>query len=331
MNKENDQTININLNSLAETETGTTTENTPEIITGHIQDVSMSVRGLIRRLEYKYIVEGLGGNWPVAIVPASGSFVADSKTAFVDVKAIFCPTIALCPSGNNDIMPYNRNYSYGVENKLLFSSLRLKVSEIDSDTDFIYSVPTGISCSNCLPVVGPKITLPNILTLDNDTNNSIIISGIASGISPDTRYSYRFKVLDTTWPVELYPLSGTIKSATEVLSVPSQLVFCESAGAYDTDMCGSPKEKRATLSLELTPLPDDTETVSILNVSNIFLNKIISNDMIVDCQDCIPYPKINLTTSNTESSNTSRLDILGTITNLKPNHSYNYSLENIEF
>lgn len=320
MSTENHNENEFRLESLANTDTAPGAS-------AHIRDITLSVKGLIRRLEYKYVVEGLGGNWPVATVPASGSFVADSKTANINLKAIFCPNFTLCPSGSADVLPYNRNYSYGVENKLLFTTIRLKVSELDSDTNFIYSAPTGLSCANCLPVVGPKITLPNNLILDNDTTNSVTISGVASGISPDTRYSYRFKVLDATWPVELYPLSGTIKSATEVLSVPSQLVFCESAGAYDTDMCGSPKEKRATLSLELTPLADNTETVSILSIND---SKIISNDMIAECDDCIPYPKLVLTANPTNVQQSSRITIVGTIDNLKTNRTYNYSLENID-
>lgn len=323
MSTENNQSIQPSFVTLADT------GNMPGISNsqGHIQDLTLSVKGLIRRLEYKYVIEGLGANWPVAIVPISGAFVADSKTANIDVKAIFCPNFTLCPSGSSDVLAYNRNYSYGTEKNLLFSTVRAKVSELTSNTEFLYSKPTTLSCSNCLPVVGPKITLPDAITLDSDTTNSVMISGVASGISPDTRYSYRFKVLDTTWPIELYPLSGTIKSATEILSVPSQLVFCESAGTYDTDMCGSPKEKRAMLSLELTPLADNTETVSILSVND---SKIISNDMFAECDDCIPYPKVTLTATPINAQQSSRISIVGNVNNLKTNRTYNYSLENID-
>jgi hypothetical protein len=306
MSTENYPSNDPRLESLADTNPSTSVP--PATTENHIRDVALSVKGLIKRLEYKYVVESLGANWPVAIVPVSGSFVAGSKTETLNVKAIFCPNFILCPSGSADVLPYNRNYSYGVENKLLFTTIRLKVSELDSNTDFIYGTPVALSCSDCLPEVGPKITLPDSITLDNKTQNSIMVSGLASGISPDIRYSYRYKVLDATWPVSLYPLSGTIKSATEVVSVPSQLVFCETSGNYQTDMCGTPKEKRATLSLELTPLAADTETVSILSLED---TKIISNDMIAKCDDCILYPIISLVAS---SSNTAVVSS-GVITN----------------
>lgn len=309
--------------TLADTNTGPTTA--PSV--GHIQDLSLTVKGLIRRLEYKYVIEGLGANWPVALVPISGSFIATSKTHNIDVKAIFCPNFVLCPSGSSDVLGYNRNYSYGTEKGLLFSTVRAKVSEIDSTTDFIYSEPKTLSCSNCLPAVGPKITFPASVTLDSATKNSIMVSGVASGISPDTRYSYVFKVLDATWPVELYPLSGTIKSATDVVSVPSQLVFCESAGSYDVDMCGTEKEKRATISLELTPLPENTETVSILSFND---SKIISNDMFAECDDCVPYPKVTLSATPATTNQANKIDIVGNVINLKTNREYEYTLENID-
>jgi hypothetical protein len=317
MSTENNSSNDLRLESLASTDSSG----------DHIRDVALSVKGLIRRLEYKYVVESIGANWPVAIVPVSGSFIAGSKTETVNVKAIFCPNFTLCPSGSYDVLPYNRNYSYGIENKLLFTTIRLKVSEIDSDTNFIYGTSVPLSCSNCLPIVGPKIILPDSVTLNSKTENSIMISGVASGISPDIRYAYQYKVLDATWPVELYPLSGTIKGATQVMSIPSQLVFCESAGSYDTDMCGAPKEKRATLSLELTPLDSDIETVSILSVED---SKIISNDMIANCDNCIPYPSVQLSASSLSSTKAERIAISGTIKNLKVNHLYTYSLDNID-
>jgi len=318
----------IRLVGLASTDTGSDTSTTTNNTSSHISDISLSIKGLIKRLEYKYEVEGLGGNWPVAIVPNSGSFIAQSKTANIDLKAIFCPNMTLCPSGSADVLPYNRNYSYGVEDKLLFTTLRLKVSEIDSNSDFIYSAATGLSCINCLPEVGPKITLPNSIVLDSETKNSITISGMASGMFPETRYSYRFKVLDATWPVELYPLSGTVKGSDDTFAVPTQLVFCESAGNYDTEMCGVDKDKRATISLELTPVAEGTETVSILSINE---DTVISNDMFAECNDCVPVPKLELNvTPSLTITKANRISIVGNIINLNPGRTYHYSLDNID-
>jgi hypothetical protein len=323
MNTDN-TTNEFKLVGLADTNTVISTNNSNA--SSHIKDMSLSIKGLIKRLEYKYEVEGLGGNWPVAIVPSTGFFVAQSKNANIDLKAIFCPNTILCPSGSSDVLPYNRNYSYGVEDGTLFTTLRLKVSELDSNTDFIYSAPTGLSCVGCIPDVGPKVILPNTVLLDDNTKNSIIISGVASGVSPETRYSYRFKVLDATWPVEMYPLSGTIKGSSDMFTVPTQLVFCESAGDYETEMCGVDKEKRATISLELTPLAEGVETVSILSVNN----KIISNDMLAECDDCVPIPDVKLMATPLTSTKTNRVSISGNITNLNPIRTYHYSLENID-
>lgn len=295
----------------------------------HIQDLSLAVKGLIRRLEYKYVIEGLGANWPVAIVPISGSFIADSRTANINVKAVFCPNFTLCPSGSPDVLGYNRNYSYGTEDVLLFSTVRAKVSELSSNTDFLYSQPTTLSCSGCLPVVGPKVTLPNSIILNTRGHNSIMITGMASGLSPDTRYSYTFKVLDSTWPVEMYPLSGTVKGGSDELMVFSQLVFCENSGLYDTDMCGTDKDKRATISLELQPLPDTFETVSILSTNS--TTKLVSNDGIVQCRDCLPAsPTIILSATPSTINKKNSTNIACNFANLKANKQYSYSLENID-
>lgn len=295
----------------------------------HIQDLSLTVKGLIRRLEYKYVIEGLGANWPVAIVPISGSFVADSRTANINVKAVFCPNFTLCPSGSPDVLGYNRNYSYGTEDVLLFSTVRAKVSELSSNTDFLYSQPTTLSCSGCLPVVGPTVTLPNSITLNTPGHNSVMITGMASGLSPDTRYAYTFKVLDSTWPVEMYPLSGTVKGGAEELMVFSQLVFCENSGLYDADMCGTAKDKRATISLELQPLPNTFETVSILSTNN--TTKLVSNDGVFQCRDCLPVsPTIILSVAPSTINKKNSVNIACNFTNLRANKQYSYSLDNID-
>jgi hypothetical protein len=298
---------------------------TTEPSKGHIQDLSAPVKGLIKRLEYKYEIEGLGANWPLAIVPISGTFIAASRTADIKAKAVFCPSIALCPSDSPEVLAYNPHYSYGVDKtkNLLFSTVRAKVSELNANSDFLYSEPITLSCSNCLPQVGPIVMLPDTIVLDDDTKNTITISGIASGISPDIRYSYIFKVLDSTWPVNLYPISGTAQSNTDQLKLFSQLVFCKTSGLYDTDMC-SDSDQRATVSLELLPLPDDFETVSILTADD--TEKLVSNNSLIHCNNCLPAnPKITLPdtlTLNNSTKNTTA--ITGTISGISPYTRYSY-------
>lgn len=298
---------------------------TTEPTKGHIQDLSASVKGLIKRLEYKYEIEGLGANWPLAIVPISGTFIAASRTAEIKVKAVFCPSIALCPSGSPDVLDYSSNYSYGIDKtkNLLFSTVRAKVSEVNSNSDFLYSEPITLSCSNCLPQVGPRVILPDTMTLDAGTKNAITISGVASGVSPDIRYAYIFKVLDSTWPVNLHPISGTAQSNTNELKLFTQLVFCKTSGLYDSGMC-SDSDKRATVSLELLPLSSDFETVSILSVDD--TEKLVSNNSLIRCNNCLPSnPKITLPDTLTLNSTTKNtVSITGTISGISPYTRYSY-------
>jgi hypothetical protein len=309
----------------------TTAPNQTPPAQGHIQDLSVSVKGLIKRLEYKYEIEGLGANWPLAIVPISGTFVASSRIADIKAKAVFCPNFTLCPSGSPDVLDYNPHYSYGIDKtkNLLFSTVRAKVSEVNSNSDFLYSEPITLSCSNCLPQVGPRVILPDTMVLDSDTKNAITLSGVASGISPDIRYSYVFKVLDSTWPVNLYPISGTAQSNTNELKLFTQLVFCKTSGLYDSGMCND-SDKRATVSLELLPLSDSFETVSILSVGD--TEKLVSNNSLIRCNNCLPSnPKITLPDTLTLNSTTKNtVSITGTISGISPYTRYSYIFKTLD-
>lgn len=291
----------------------------------NVFDINIPVSGLIRSLDYQYIIEGLGGNWPVAVLPITGVFTAKSKSATINISAIFCPNPIVCPSGSDDVLPSTQRYSAGIENDLLFTSFRAKVCELNTNSNFIYSQTQKVSCSKCIRSFGPKAILPTLVELVEASGNTLEFEAKLDGISPDIEYTYKYNILNSSWPIKLSPASGTIKSAEHSGVIPSQLVFCETDPSYG-DSCGVPKNLTATINLELDPVIDTNNTIwPVYNTQSI-----ISNHMFVECDNCLPAPQITKTINGDVriNRNTSNF-ITFSIDKLIKNRSYNYIIERI--
>lgn len=134
--------------------------------------IKLEFSGTIKRLDYEYIVEGLGGNWPVVITPHSGAFVASSKSGSIDAQAMFCPNTGVCLKSSPDVMDYNINYTNIANNSAnLFSIIRAKIFEKGSNgTDAIYSKSFLLQCNGC--VKKPIVTIPNYLSFSISDNTT---------------------------------------------------------------------------------------------------------------------------------------------------------------
>ena len=304
----------LNTSTTDQTPTQSTPNTSSVTNNQNIFNITLPIKNLVRTVEYKYIIEGLGGNWPVAILPISGSFIAKSKTADINISAIFCPNETVCPNNNSDILPHTKRYSIGVEDQFLFTTLMAKVSELNSNTDFIYSDQQTINCKNCLPDLEPKLSLPTSLDLNKDTGNTLFITALGTGIPSNIRYAYSFNVMDSSWPVQIYPATGTIKGKDDAVSVTTQIVFCENSGDAQI-LCGSPREPMAIVNLTLTsPLDNST---------------IVSNDVFITCNDCLYNPKIIFSRESSQVKSGTLQTISANISDVIPNRTYIYSVESI--
>lgn len=303
-----------NQDSTTNTSPAPTDTKPPVSNNGHIFNITLPVKKLIRRLDYKYVIEGLGGNWPVAILPISGVFTAESKTANINIAAIFCPNETICPTNSTNILPHTKSYSIGSEDKFLFTILRAKVSELNSNTDFLYSEEVVVNCKNCLPDLEPKLSMPSTITLNKNTGNTAFITASGSGMTPGIRYNYNWNIMSNSWPIQLHPVIGTVKGTEDTVEVSTQIVFCETSGNSQI-ICGSPRDPMATISLALTSPLDNSQ--------------ILSNDLLIKCDDCLHGPEISLSTSSSSVKAGSLQEITADISGVIPYRSYRYNLESI--
>lgn len=226
--------------------------------------VKLEYKGLIRRLDYSYEIESVGGNWPVVVVPSSGSFVASSKTGSIDAQVLFCSDASVCPDSNPDVMNYNIDYSSMINNNNLFTIIRAKIFEKGtSGSDAVFSKEKLVDCQDC--ITQPIVTIPSFLSLnsgktfsnttpssttpkpsgsglgalslvsetvtDFDTDKltsqfDIEISNLKSNTWRSSKYNYTITNDMSNWPVSVFPVSGTIVANTDNITIPTKLRFC---------------------------------------------------------------------------------------------------------
>lgn len=255
-----------------------------------------TINKLIKTITYEYEIEldGNAGNWPIVVVPRSGEFYATSKTKEINALVIFCPNTGVCDSGNPDVLPFNLDYSCGLQNNLLFTNLRVKINEKGS-SDYVYSNTNHIECTDCLKPIDISLlgtnlkdnTSNNSFMLDSKTENVIKIQSKLSDIMPGQQYSWSFNKIVSNWPVTLTPASGTFTPSTAQYSIDSVLTFCKDSSCsglngYIPFSNSSFSNDYKFISLDLVVNNDDRchfgNNVQTLNVY---------------CNDCIPTPKVS--------------------------------------
>jgi len=310
---------------------GSSTTNSPYLpdptnMTNHYHDMhnnyivskNFIVNKLIKTLEYNYEIEldGTPGNWPVVVIPRSGTFIANSKNKEINATIIFCPNTGICGPNNPDVLPYNIDYSCGFKNKnLLFTNLRLKVNEKGTD-DFIYSDTKHVECVDCL--ASPKASFYGDTMLNRETDNITTITTKLSGLIPGQQYFWFFNKKASNWPTTIYPISGSFISSENTYNINSIISFCKDASCsgslgyieYDQD--------------------DNSSIYKHLN-----LNFILNSDdhcyfdnadysLMVTCKDCISRPKVLLNIEKLSlENNCTDIDVV--VSGLDPYQHYSYN------
>lgn len=283
----------------------------------YIQQINFRINKLIKTLEYNYEIEvaEAPGNWPVVVIPRSGSFIANSKTKTVDSTIIFCPNTGICGSNNPDVLPYNIDYSCGFKNKdLLFTTLRLKVNEKNTN-DYIYSSGQYIECINCF--VSPEVIFSGNTILDKDTQNITNIDTLLSTLVPGQEYFWSFSNKASNWPAIISPMSGSFISSTDTYVLNSIFSFCKDASC-------------SGLSGYLDYTQDDNSSSYqylslnfMLNSNNHCYFDHTNHSLMIVCDDCIPRPSI-LLDSEKLSLNNNCSDISVMISGLELYQGYDY-------
>lgn len=288
--------------------------------------ISIPVSGLIRREDYNYEIVGLGANWPSVAFPTSGSFTASSRSTNINTTISFLPTTG---SNNNlNVLPYNL-LSCGYQDKEIFTRVAAKLTGT-SDNSVILSNPVLVNCSSgCLPNISVSISGCGSVDCNQyslTTGNIFDFTSSFSGLEPNTTYKYNVRSVGANWPIIMVsPISGLFTSNSNTYNLQHKLAFCPYSGSlcgsgnildYNLAQCFSKNNLYTNIELSISPSYCSNE-------------RIFSNNIFVNCQNCLPRttsslsPKLSLTSSNITS-------ITGSFSGLVPNTLYSYSFNCVD-
>ena len=260
-----------------------------------------TINKLIKTIIYEYEIEldGNPGNWPVVVVPRSGEFIATSRTKEIDALVIFCPNTGVCDSGNPDVLPFNLDYSCGLQNNLLFTNLRVKVNEKNSN-EYIYSNTRHIECTDCLKPI--DMSLLGVNLKNNENNNSLMLTEATENViklqtkflnvMPGQQYSWSFSRVTSNWPVTVTPASGTFTASNHEYVADSVLTFCRDSSCSGIN--GYMTYNTSNFSNDYKFI---TLNVTINNNDRCHFNN-NTKTLSVYCNDCIPTPKVSFGSEN---------------------------------
>lgn len=294
--------------------------------------INFKLNGLLKRLNYSFTVEGLGGNWPATVVPTSGEFTATAKSGTIPAVVSFCAASGC--SENTPIMPYTMTSTCTKDRTEVFSFVRLKAVLADDPSIQVYSDPVNVACDTCIPNV--TAVLPEQYTLSNkiqtpetqSSANSIEFLANVGGLVPKERYNYRYESVDANWPVKVYPPTGQILAATSTETIPTRIVFCEGTGVcpngsdsvmnYDIDPeCMNNNQYFCNLRLYVEPDSCDYDEV-------------YSNTMNIDCNNCIQRPILGIPSRLVlTNANNNYGEFVAIISGIVPYRQYTYEYKAI--
>jgi hypothetical protein len=253
-------------------------------------NLSINIENISPDYQYSYRLLSTNANWPVVIYPISGTIEGVSNKAF-DAKLSFCASTGICASSNN-VLDYQVgsvcDKYFNPLNK--FAQIKLELQTNNTEPP-IYSDETIIGCDGCIHSISVSLDREY---LDLQNTNIVTVTGYINNLVPNKTYFYEVEGLEGTWPVMVYPLSGTIYSSGNNIAMPIKLSFCPSTGVCPqnadlpvlpytvdnncfTDFGGS--VKYSMFRLKVSDSECDSETV-------------YSNTTRLSCSDCLPKPTV---------------------------------------
>jgi hypothetical protein len=283
----------------------------------YIIQTEFQVNKLIKTLEYNYEIEisDAPGNWPIVVIPRSGTFVSDSKSKNIATTVIFCPNTGVCHENNPDVLPFNLDYSCGFQNNsLLFTDLRLKANEAGT-SDYVYSTIKHIECVDCITNI--MVELSGNTTLDDSTGNMAPVNIYLSNLTPGQTYSWSFSKTLSNWPATVSPNSGAFIAPADNYTLESLVTFCK-----DISCSGS----HGYAGFTRDHLSDIYKYIGLnftVNSNDHCYFDDSNHNITIACKNCIPYPQISfnnpLLLFNSHCS-----DLEVSISGLDTNQAYEY-------
>lgn len=176
------------------------------------------------------------------------------------------------------------------------------------------SIVLGYSSDDDLPLVFPS--LPDTILKESfkyEFKPSII------NLKPFESYSYSWEVISSNWPVAINSRTGILRPASNTGTINTALSFCPSTGDCSESMLSYTLP--AECSIEDLENPYVTLRLSVKTLSDgNTLKESLSDQFTVTCDDCLPKPKISITSIGSN-------DIVESTDDDAPNPSYRFLLE----
>lgn len=292
---------------------------------------SSSVEGLVPNQTYKYTFSGVGGNWPVQIIPRSGIIQTSDTSYTINGLASICQTTGVCSSGNSNVLNYT---TIPNNSDLLYSMVELSVEPVDiMNSNFQMSAASAfaIQCEDCMRRLSVSAVTPIEATTSPNSVTATLINTI-----PGRTYSYSIQPIDVNWPVLIYPYSGTLIATSDTADLLLGLTFCSSTGLCPSGTDGllpyvlNKGTKHARFKLKIEDSCADSVSLCSNNwgpASTTYSNEIIAN--YIDNS-----PPLVVTNSDTEATLTPNDNNIFTlqsmVNNLIPGESYKYNINVID-
>lgn len=272
--------ISINLSGC-----GSTSCSQYVLTSGNTFDFISTLSGLEPNTTYDYKITSSGSNWPtVMITPPEGSFIPTDSTYDMKHKLMFCPYCGVCENSNNGLLAYELAECFNVQN--LFTNIAFSISPARCNKEKTFSKHMLVNCKDCLPRI--SLSLPDKISLSS--GNKVTITGIASGLTPNTRYTYIYNSLDSNWPSIMKPVSGSFVATSSKENITTDLMFC-----YPSGNCPSGTANLLPYTLD-TQAEKDFNNKKLhnnlkLNLSSTCGLNINTKECVVECDDCLPCIK----------------------------------------
>jgi hypothetical protein len=282
-----------------------------------------NITGLIPKEKYTFTYSSVDSNWPVKIYPITGTILPSASSYTLPSKLLFCNNTGVCPEESNNVLQYSPdpaclNHSY-------YSSIKLTITPENCAFDNAESNIMHIKCSDCIP--RPIAAIPSRIELTSGTNNYGEFTAIVTGILPDKEYSYRFRSLDSNWPILLENTTGLFSSPTDVYCIESSIKFCEHTGVC---LSGGNNILDFAIPENCILEPNDYEARIILDINSLDCseNVVSSNIMNFNCTDCFP-PSVEISFDHNPVylSKDETYELTTSFTNLDVNKLYYYRVE----
>lgn len=290
---------------------------------------SSSVNGLVPNQTYKYEFSGVGGNWPVKIVPRSGIIKTADTSYTINGLISVCESTGNCPSGHPNILNYT---SMPNTADMLYSTVELSIEPVDTiNSNFQSSTAAtfAVQCDDCIHRLRVDTPASTIATISDSSITANLINTI-----PGRTYAYSVQPVNANWPVLVYPYSGTLLATSDTASLSLNVKFCPSTGLCPSGTNGllpyslnNVVSKQARFKLKIEDSCADAATVCSNNIGT--TPQTYSNDIAVVCADCIVSP-VARALSSLNLTNSFKQDFITVFDNLMPGSTYNYVFKGLE-